>query len=107
MANPLAITIAERAQGLYAAREAALTSGPRRLDMTELYDFRDESGAAWLDAAERQLNVAVAAAYDWSPDLSDDEILATLGALHQARQGAAIGTEGETESEPAADEPEQ
>jgi hypothetical protein len=91
MTNPLAVTIAEKAQALYAAREAALTSGPRRLDMTELYDLRDQRSAAWLDAAEQQLNVAVAAAYGWSPDLSDDEILAALGALHQARQGAAIG----------------
>jgi hypothetical protein len=93
MANPLAVTIAQKAQALYAAREAALTSGPRRLDMTELYDLRDQSSAAWLDAAEQQLNVAVAAAYGWSLDLSDDEILAALGALHQARQGAAIGTD--------------
>jgi hypothetical protein len=58
MANPLAVTIAEKAQALYAAREAALTSGPRRLDMTELYDLRDQRNAAWLDAAEQQLNVA-------------------------------------------------
>lgn len=61
--------------------------------MTELYDLRDASGAAWLDAAERQLNIAVAAAYGWSPDLSNDEILARLGALHQARQGALIEAE--------------
>jgi hypothetical protein len=92
MANSLAVTIAEKAQTLYAAREAALASGPGRLDMTELYDLRDQSTAAWLDVAERQLNIAIAAAYGWSPDLSDDEILAALGALHQTRQGAAIET---------------
>jgi hypothetical protein len=91
MANPLAVTIADRARALYAAREASLTSGPRRLDITELYDLRDQGGAAWLVAAHRQLDVAVAAAYGWSPDLSDDEILAALGALHQALQGEAIG----------------
>ncbi len=90
-ATPLAITVVERAQELYAAREAALASGPQRLDMTELYDLRDQGGAAWLDAAHRQLDIAVAAAYGWSPDLSDDEILAALGALHQTRQGAPIG----------------
>lgn len=92
-ANPIATAIAERARTLYAAREAVLASGLQRIDMTELYDLRVESGAAWLDAAERQLNISVAAAYGWSPDLSDDEILARLGALHQARQGNIIKAE--------------
>jgi hypothetical protein len=92
------VAIAEKAQALYAAREAALTSGPKRLDMTELYDLRDQGGAAWLSAAHRQLDVAVAAAYGWSPDLTDDEILAALGDLHQRRQGAALGAEDEGEN---------
>jgi hypothetical protein len=42
MTNPLAVTIAGCARALYAAREASLTSGPRRLDITELYDLRDQ-----------------------------------------------------------------
>jgi hypothetical protein len=95
MANPLAVTIADEARALYTAREAALTSGAKRLDMTELYDLRDQGGAAWLVAAHRRLDVAVAAAYGWSPDLTDDEILAALGNLHQHRQGAALGTDEE------------
>jgi hypothetical protein len=41
-------------------------------------------------------------AYGWSPDLSDDEILAALGALHQARQGNAVG-DGEETTETADD----
>ena len=79
MANPLAVTIAKKAQALYAAREAALTSGSKRLDMTELYDLRDQGAAAWLSAAHRQLDIAVTAAYGWSPDLTDDQVLAALG----------------------------
>jgi hypothetical protein len=55
-------------------------------------------GAAWLVAAHRQLDVAVAAGYSWSPDLSDEEILAALGALHQARQGEALGNSDEPEA---------
>jgi hypothetical protein len=90
MANSLAVAIADAARTLYAAREAALTSGLQQLNMTELYDLRDQGGAAWLTAAHRRLDIAVATAYGWSPDLSDDEILAALGALHQTRQGTAI-----------------
>jgi hypothetical protein len=81
MTNPLAATIADVARALYAAREAALTSGLQQLDMAELYDLRDQGGAAWLTT-----DIAVAATYGWPPDLSDDEILAALGALHQTRQ---------------------
>jgi hypothetical protein len=95
MANPLAVTIANRARALYTAREAALTSGPQHLDMTELYDLRGQGGAAWLDAAQRQLDIAVAAAYRLSPGLTDDEILAALGDLHQRRQGAALSPDDE------------
>ena len=95
MAHPLAVTIADEARALYAAREAALASGPHPLDMTELYDLRDQGGAAWLTTAHRRLDVAVAAAYGWSSDLSDDAILAALGALHQTRQGNPIAENNE------------
>jgi hypothetical protein len=104
MANPLAVAIADKARVLYTAREAALTSGPKRLDMTELYDMRDQGGAAWLSVAHRQLDVAVAAAYGWSSDLTDDQILAALGDLHQLRQGAALETEEDGENGAPADE---
>jgi hypothetical protein len=43
----------------------------------------------------RQLDIAVAAAYGWSADISDDEILATLGNLHQTRQGTALDEEAQ------------
>src|SRR5262249_25422976 len=93
MANPLAASIAQNAQALYDAREAALNSGPQRLDMTDLYDLHDQGGAAWLDAAQHQLDAAVASAYGWSSHLSDDETLAALGTLHHDRQGSAIGND--------------
>ena len=50
---------------------------------------------AWLVTAHWQLDVAVAAAYGWSPDLTDDEILAALGDLHQHRQGASLENKDE------------
>jgi hypothetical protein len=36
----------------------------------------------WLDNTHRALDEAVAAAYGWKPDTSDDEILAKLPVLN-------------------------
>lgn len=49
--------------------------------LTNLYNRRP----AWLDHAHRALDEAVAQAYGWPADLSDDDILARLFALNQAR----------------------
>ena len=38
--------------------------------------------------AHQRLDAAVAAAYGWPPDLSDEEILARLFALNQERASA-------------------
>lgn len=46
---------------------------PRRT-LTNLYNARPQ----WLDNAHRVLDVAVCAAYNLSPDMSDEEILASL-----------------------------
>jgi type II restriction/modification system DNA methylase subunit YeeA len=51
--------------------------------LTKLYNARP----AWLDHAHRALDEAVANAYGWPSDLSDDDILAKLLALNQARAG--------------------
>lgn len=49
--------------------------------LTNLYNERP----AWLDHAHKALDLAVAAAYGWPADLSDDEVLARLFALNQER----------------------
>ncbi len=51
--------------------------------LTKLYNERP----AWLDMAHKDLDAAVAAAYGWPADLSDDEILERLFKLNQERAG--------------------
>jgi hypothetical protein len=56
--------------------------------LTKLYNQRP----AWLDAAHKALDLAVAAAYGWadySADMPDEEILKRLLALNLARAGVA------------------
>ena len=52
--------------------------------LTNLYNQRP----AWLDMAHRRLDAAVAAAYGWPADLSDEDILTRLFALNQERAAA-------------------
>ena len=52
--------------------------------LTNLYNQRP----AWLDMAHKALDAAVAAAYGWPADLTDDEILERLFALNQERAAA-------------------
>ena len=56
----------------------------KKRTLTNLYNQRP----AWLANAHRALDEAVAAAYGWPADLSDDEILARLFALNQERAAA-------------------
>ena len=63
--------------------EAARQLAKRTL--TDLYNQRP----AWLDNLHRELDEAVAAAYGWPADLSDDEILERLFELNQERAGVA------------------
>lgn len=46
---------------------------------------------AWLANAHRALDEAVAAAYGWAPEISDDEILRCLLALNLERSGKKDG----------------
>ncbi|TGE01483.1 class I SAM-dependent DNA methyltransferase [Methylobacterium nonmethylotrophicum] len=66
--------------------EAAAVLKTRTL--TNLYNLRPE----WLDKAHRELNTAVAAAYDWPEDITTDDALARLLELNReraAQQGSA------------------
>ena len=59
----------------------------KKRTLTNLYNARP----AWLDNAHKALDAAVAAAYGWAdytPDMSDEEILRRLLALNLARKAA-------------------
>jgi type II restriction/modification system DNA methylase subunit YeeA len=53
----------------------------KKRTLTNLYNQRP----TWLDNAHKALDAAVAAAYGWSTNLSDDEVLARLLALNAQR----------------------
>ena len=59
----------------------------KRRTLTNLYNERP----AWLDHAHRALDVAVAAAYGWPADLSDEEVLERLFKLNQERAAEQAG----------------
>jgi hypothetical protein len=53
--------------------------------LTNLYNMRGTPEGTWLDNLHRTLDEAVAAAYGWPADLSDDEILSRLLELNRTR----------------------
>jgi type II restriction/modification system DNA methylase subunit YeeA len=57
--------------------------------LTNLYNTRGTPEGTWLDNLHRTLDEAVAAAYGWPANLSDDEILGRLLALNHERAGKA------------------
>jgi type II restriction/modification system DNA methylase subunit YeeA len=87
--DPRVQAIAQAAQDLNAKREMWLN--PPGLDeaelkkrtLTNLYNARP----TWLDLAHKKLDAAVAAAYGWPTDLTDDDLLARLLALNLERAG--------------------
>ena len=66
--------------------------------LTNLYNTRGTPEGVWLDNLHRALDAAVAAAYGWPADLSDDDILSRLLDLNRAR--AAVGEVGRISREP-------
>jgi hypothetical protein len=53
----------------------------RKRTLTKLYNDRP----AWLENAHRELDAAVSAAYGWSAELADDQVLANLLQLNLER----------------------
>ena len=113
--DPRAEAIAQAAQALAAARDRWLnpaelvhrvpevvmgfpdrmmptntTAGEvlRKRTLTALYNQRGKPEGAWLDNLHYALDEAVAAAYGWAVDLSDQEVLARLLSLNRARAQA-------------------
>ena len=62
-------------------RDADCAVKLKKRTLTNLYNERP----AWLDLAHKKLDAAVAAAYGWTADLSDEQILENLLALNLAR----------------------
>jgi hypothetical protein len=54
--------------------------------LTNLYNERP----TWLANAHRDLDAAVAAAYGWATDISDDDALAALLDENRARSGGNL-----------------
>jgi len=68
-------------------RDAYCAAKLKKRTLTELYNKRQrgDGDAVWLDFAHKKLDAAVAAAYGWPLDLSDDQILERLLALNLER----------------------
>ncbi len=58
----------------------------KKRTLTNLYNERP----AWLANAHRDLDAAVAAAYGWPVDISEDAALARLLALNGSRSGLSL-----------------
>ena len=62
-------------------RDAECAAKLKKRTLTNLYNERP----AWLDLAHKRLDAAVAAAYGWPADLTDEQILEKLLALNLER----------------------
>ena len=75
-------------------RDADCAAKLKERTLTKLYNERP----AWLDLAHKKLAAAVAAAYGWPPDLTEDQILEKLLGLNleRAAEEAKAATVNET-----------
>jgi hypothetical protein len=67
----------------------------KKRTLTNLYNARPQ----WLADAHRDLDTAVASAYGWPADISEDDALAKLLELNLARAGAAAPAAVDADSE--------
>jgi hypothetical protein len=84
--NPpdLVVRVPEVVQGYpdrILAKDAAAAQVLKTRTLTNLYNERP----VWLDHAHSDLDAAVAHAYGWKPDMSEDEMLTKLLALNLER----------------------
>lgn len=77
-------------------RDAQCAANLKKRTLTNLYNERP----AWLALAHQTLDAAVAAAYGWPADMSDDEILARLLALNHERAAAEQATAKKSDAKP-------
>ena len=65
-------------------RDEVTAKALKKRTLTNLYNARPQ----WLADAHEALDAAVAAAYGWSADISDDEVLRELLALNDGVDGS-------------------
>jgi type II restriction/modification system DNA methylase subunit YeeA len=65
-------------------KDEAAAKELKKRTLTNLYNQRP----AWLDMAHKRLDAAVAAAYGWPADLTDEGVLERLFTLNQERAAA-------------------
>ena len=67
----------------------------KKRTLTNLYNQRPQ----WLETAHRDLDAAVAAAYRWPADISEEEVLAKLLEPNLGRAAASVNSEANGEEE--------
>ena len=70
-------------------RSPAAAQALKARTLTKLYNTRGTPEGTWLDGLHRKLDEAVAAAYGWPADISEEDALGALLALNQARPAGA------------------
>lgn len=66
-------------------RSAEAAAALKRRTLTALYNTRGTPAGVWLDNLHRELDTAVAAAYGWPSEISNDDALVRLLALNHER----------------------
>jgi type II restriction/modification system DNA methylase subunit YeeA len=68
----------------------------KRRTLTALYNSRGTPEGTWLDRLHQRLDDAVAAAYGWPSDISDEDALANLLKLNLSRAAASASQKSQT-----------